>query len=535
MALILLFLACADSGDTAAPAAALVPLEGPALARRVSLDLRGVLPGVDELDQVEADSAALDVLVEDWLHDPRFEDRLVSLFTERFLTRLDRFESRYYDYLLEPTDDQAFVRSIGEEPLRLMAHVASTDAPWTDIVTVDYTMADEMLDAVWDLDYPADTSGWQQAWYEDGRPAAGILATNGLWWRYVTNTSNLSRSRAAAISSLLLCNDYLARQVSLSAATGSDSTEDAIRTQPACVGCHVSIDPLAASLFGFYTLIGYNPDEMQNYHPDRENLGEDLLGVSPSYFGTPIGGLADLGVAIAQDPRFVRCAAQNMAQALWRRPVEDADFATVESYRQDFIAGGLTMRALVRSILASDTYRAGGLGEGAEADDEARERTVRMLSADQLATVTEDLTGFRWTYTAYDLLGNDTVGFRVLAGGVDGETVASPQGEPGLTWALVVKRLAEGGASYAVDRELVGGAEDRRLFGEVTLDDRPGDAAFDAELTRLHRRLYGERPSADRLAAAAALWSAIEADSGPAEAWKGLVSGLLRDPELVAY
>ena len=35
--------------------AALVPLDAPRLARRLSLDLRGVLPSTEELDAVEAD------------------------------------------------------------------------------------------------------------------------------------------------------------------------------------------------------------------------------------------------------------------------------------------------------------------------------------------------------------------------------------------------------------------------------------------------------------------------------------------------
>ena len=35
------------------------------------------------------------------------------------------------------------LREVGEEPLRLMAHVAVNDLPWSDIVTADYTMADE--------------------------------------------------------------------------------------------------------------------------------------------------------------------------------------------------------------------------------------------------------------------------------------------------------------------------------------------------------------------------------------------------------
>ena len=38
--------------------------------------------------------------------------------------------------------------------------------------------------------------------------------TNGVWWRYYTTPNNFGRTRAAAISRLLLCEDYLLRPIS---------------------------------------------------------------------------------------------------------------------------------------------------------------------------------------------------------------------------------------------------------------------------------------------------------------------------------
>jgi hypothetical protein len=64
----------------------------------------------------------------------------------------------------------------------------------------------------------------------------------------------------------------------------------------------------------------------------------------------------------------------------------------------------------------------------------------------------------------------------------------------------------------------------------VQLDDRPGDAAFDAELRRLHRRLYARDPDPDERDEAAAHWEAAAAAAGPAAAWASLVSVWLRDP-----
>ncbi|MDP2312032.1 MAG: hypothetical protein Q8P41_03940 [Pseudomonadota bacterium] len=539
--MIFLLLACAGPDpvepDPPVHVDPLVPLEDALLLRRMSLDLRGTVPTLAELDQLEADPAVLPTLRDAFLEDERLEERLVTLFAERFQTRLDVFEVEYYDYDLDRDQEYAFESAVGEEPLRLMAHVAMTGAPWSDIVTADYTIANEMLGEIWPIEYPADTSGWVAATYTDGRPAAGILATNGLWWRYVTNTSNQNRSRAAAISRLLLCEDLLSRPVSFSGGASladAEGTATAIKTEPGCVACHASIEPLAASMFGFWVATGYNPLELQSYHAEREAMGEDVLGVTPGYFGQDIEGLVDLGGAIASDTRFWRCSAQTAAELLWRREPGLSDFDRVEALRKGFVAEGGTYKPLLRAVTDTPEYRAGGFNDAATDADRAREMTLRMLTAEQLGGAIADLTGFKWQYQGYDQLANDDLGYRVLSGGVDGYSVGRPQAEPGITWALVVKRLSQAAGAYAVSTELDQGLE-RRLFTTVTLTDRPGDAAFTTELEALHRRLYGKRPSAERIAAAEALWSSVEATDSASAAWAALVSVLLRDPEFVGY
>ena len=203
MILLLTLLAC-ETPEPVAPSVArdpgdtLVELDAPRLLRRISLDTRGVLPTLDELDAVEADPSRIDGYLDSYLdQDELFEARLVSLLSERWHTRLDTFEIQYYDYQLDTEQEFAFESAVGEEPLRLMARIAVLDRPWTDIVTADYTVANELLASVWPLDYPEGATGWQLSTYTDGRPAVGVLATNGLWWRYVTNVSNMNRSRAS--------------------------------------------------------------------------------------------------------------------------------------------------------------------------------------------------------------------------------------------------------------------------------------------------------------------------------------------------
>ncbi len=523
-----------DTAVEVEAAPVVVDLPAPRLLRRISLDLRGVLPTVDELDAVEADPAQVDAYAAAWLDDPRLEARLMHVLAERWHTRIDEYLVRYLEYpevADEPANELRWERSVGEEPLRLMAHIVVEDRPWTEVVTADYTVANGILAAIWDLDHPGGDA-WDEARYTDGRPAAGVLATNGLWFRYFSTTSNYNRGRVAAITRLLICEDYAARTITFTEADGlasGDDIEDALRGSPYCMGCHAAIDPIAATLFGFWPANEYQTDEIDTYHPEREALGPDLLGVSPAWYGDPVYGLNELGAHIAADPRFSRCAVQTFAEGLWRRALDPADDAEVERLRRSFEADDLRVKGLLAKLLATPTYRAGGLAAGASEADATRERPVRLLPPNVLSTMVADLTGYTMDVADRDALDDDTTGFRNLAGGVDGEAVTRPQDTPGLTRELVVQRLAEGAAARVVARELVEGGGGDLLAG-VTLQSVPPDAAFQDALAALHWRLYGRRATDDEVADLLALWQVVAAQSDAAGAWRAVLTALFRDP-----
>ncbi len=506
-------------------------LSAPRLLRRMSLDLRGVLPSAEELDAVEADPGQLSVLRDGWLSDPRLEERLVLLLSERWHTRIDEFLIFYLEYqdlAFDESNEYPFERSVGEEPLRLMAHVAVNDLPWTEIVTADYTMANSLLARIWPIEHPGGDD-WAVSHYTDGRPAAGVLSTNGLWWRYYSTVTNYNRARVAAITRLLICEDYAARSISFSesgALASGASLEDAIRESPYCMGCHSAIDPIAVTLFGFWPANEYNIHEVDYYHPEREAMGADLLGVEPEWYGDPVYGLNELGAHIAADPRFSRCAVQSMAELLWRRPSGLEDFDRVEVLRRSFEDGEQRMLPLIAAITDDAVYRAGAVTDGS-----AVEVTTRLMTPDLLSSAIADLTGFSWTWKGFDQMDNDTLGYRSLAGGVDGAYITAPQDSPGMTWALVVQRLAEA----ATGHDLQSGLGESRVLSGVSADTRPGDAAFDLALDRLHWRLYGVRADEAWRSDIGALWQAVESGEGATEAWRAVVVAMLRDPAFVGY
>lgn len=535
-----------SDGDTDATSAAPVDVNEAEVARiprmsdrrlltRLSLDLRGVRPTADELARVDADSAELDAILDEYLADPRFEDRVRQMYTEIYLTRADFFALQAADYGL--ADEPGFARAVGEEPIRLVARVAAEDRPWTDIVTADWTIANELTATAFDLDYSG--PGWDVAQYRDGRPAAGVLATNGLWWRYRSTASNANRKRANQASRILLCNDYLVRPIDFDRDVDlldEDAVNDAISNNPQCVNCHVSLDPFAAYFFGFWN---YNEDswlEASTYHPERERLWSDYLPDAPAYYGQPGSSMADLGRQIASDPRFAECAVEQVYEGLLRREVSLSDTNALTAHREAFIQGELRFKALVKSVVADPRYRAGDSDDPLV--DEAGAVPLKMVTTDQLASQVAGLTGFEWNYANYEMMANDLIGVRTLAGGADGVSVVRTATRPNATLLLVQERLAELGAVHAVERQLAG--EDTGLFPHVDLSETPetDEAAMVANIQHLHAVVFGRNAAADgpEVAANLELWRELYSIDGSAPAaWAGLLTALLRDPDFLLY
>lgn len=527
-----LLVSAAACGPAPEEAPVVPEMDAVSLLTRASLDLRGVRPDPTEIETVEADPTRIDGLIDDFLADPRFEARVRDLLAPIWRTRIDFYTRSGAMYGVD--DEPAFQASLGDEVLRLVGRVAAEDLPYTELVTGDWTMADENLARAWPVDYPDGANGWQKVYYMDGRPLAGVLSTNGLWWRYTSSETNYNRGRANAIARILLCSDSLTRPVEFDRV--DDVLDDAglleaTRSEPACVNCHASLDPLASHLYGFWY---YNQvDVSESYHPERERLWESLTGVPPGFYGEPGYTLRGLGQQIAGDDRFVSCAVETVYEQLLQRETTFEDVAALTAHREAFLTGGLTVRAVVRSVLADPRYRSGET-------DIAGYVPLKMASPELLATQVEDLTGFRWVYAGYDLLTTDTYGLRTLAGGVDGQQVHSPARGPTASLALVVERLAEAAAAHVAEQDAGKDREDRRIFRSIDFTETPetGHDAMVEQVRDLHLRLYGHRVDAagEEVQAALALWSELHAAERDAVgAWAGLLTFLMRDPDFVLY
>jgi hypothetical protein len=539
MVSLLLILACggpsdgptgtSDSADTPQH---LVDLPALQLLTRASMDLRGIRPSTVELETVEANPEAMDALIEGFLEDEHFGEQLRSHYANIYLTKLDYYYVGADDYGLN--DEPGFAAAVGEETLRILSRIAEEDLPYTEIVTGDWTMANELLGAAWPLTYPDGETGWKPVSYTDNRPTAGILSTNSLWWRYMSNISNSNRNRANAISRILLCNDYLTKPIEFDRSVNlldDDAVRNALRTNPGCVACHHTLDPLASYLWGFYYFDYDSASDTTSYHPEREFMWEETSGVAPGYFGQKGYILSDLGQQIAADPGLVECAVEQAYQIFLGRntTIEDTDRLT--AHREAFLESGLQLKALYRSVLADPNYRADPNQEGSGA-------AIKMVTTDQMASQIEDLTGFRFSYYGYDMMTTDSYGLRTLAGGVDGNLVTAPAVNPTATMLLVQERLAQTSAWYLTAEDA--DSDSPRLFTLIDFHETPSTskATMVAQIQALHFRLFGKRIAEDgpEVEANLELWSDLfNVDGTTTDAWAGLLSVLFRDPDFLTY
>lgn len=533
MALIVLFAACSPDVLEKATSEKAPQLSSSELLTRISLDLRGVRPSEEELSAAEADPSVVDGDIDAFLQDPRFGSRVRALFSDIYLTRQDAWDITAADYGI--ADEPSFAASVGEEPLRILSYVAENDLPYSEVVTGNWTMANEVLAEAYPVDYPAGETGWKQVHYTDGRPAVGVLSTNGFWWHYGSTLSNSNRGRANAVSKVFLCNDYLARPIEFSRDVNlldRDAVADAVRNNPGCNACHSSLDPFAGYLWGFYYLDSASRIDVTYYHPEREQLWQNTTTTAPGFYGQPGETLEDLGWEIAGDHRFAECVTEQVQKVLLQRDEVLDDTKVLSDEREVFIQNGLKLRPLFKAVLQDQAYRAAD-------DSDPRFVSRKMMGPELLASQIEGITGFRFTYDGYDMMSTDTYGLRILAGGVDGVFAIIPATDPTATMLLVQERLAQGAADFAVNRDLQT-PDEARLFTEVDFSETPanGRAPMAKQLQKLYRVVLGRTvgEESEEVESGLGLWQQLyDIDHDPAKAWAGLLSVLMRDPDFILY
>ncbi len=544
---------------TPAPPPEVARLSSDALTERVSMAVRGLRPTIAELDRA-SDPAGLEALVDVWLSTPEFGAMLRDLHADAWGLRIDGEEQWPPVGPLAKFSQADLATSLGEEPLKLVEDVVMSGRPYTDILLTNELMADEIVELANPITREAG-EGWTHATWADGRPAAGILVSTALWRRYTTNLSGKHRQRGLFVAQRLLCDDLRARDfpvVPLEGIIDEAGIDDAVSTDPNCVSCHATLDPLSAFFWAFNDNLrgsdvsaAYDNGCVRNtadhcypvHHYQPQDEGDWALYdlPAPGYYGQQAETLADLAVRIAADPRFPQCTARRFEAWFTDTPWNLVSDARADALTAVFTSSGLDARELVKAIVLSDEFASAAPeeGEGVPLLDVRPEAYARAL---------EGLTGLTWSanpdhadcsaqgkcWGDSELMLGVRYGYRVLGGASDGVIIPA-------TIGASPTRVAAYGALAA---ELAGGVVDADFAGTGTphLLDRVGpttdnEAEVRMQLAALHLRILGERVATDSdvVDETWTLWHGEASRSNPVTAWKVTIYALFTDPQMWLY
>jgi len=564
---------------------------------RASMAVRGQRPSLDEIAQMEADPAALDGLVDGWMTSDAFAETIKDLHAELYLIRADtNFQLPVAGIVEQAGYSQGDLhRSTVEAPLELVKEIVLEDRPYTEILTTDYTVADDVVATIYGLTYDDDAGGWQHTQWSDGRPQSGLLSDSEMWRRHVSNAANYHRGRANFVSRTFLCEDIASRDVFVEGGVDiskPDAVAEAVSTNPGCIGCHNALDPLAAFWWGYKEQLhrgailtayasgcewdwtnGPPPRDPPSYRIEHwcyplkfydvsdQDLWYDKGLKAPAYYGVPADDMTDLGWLVTEDPRFATCTARTFAGYLTQTDRMELPVDYVNEMREVFVESGYSAKALVKAIVLSEPFQTRRVLPASDIYDRAMDAPelagfvpgLQTLRPEQASRTFADLTGFTWLanqdavdcenigsnscWNNIDLVYTDLFGFRSMMGGIDGYTVTHPIHSPTPTHEIVLGKLAREAAGFVLQNEFDKPAAERRLLTLVeptTVDE----VSVRNQIAALHLRILSERlaPDSEEIGETYALWSGMyAATSDTAKAWEITISALLQDPRMVFY
>jgi hypothetical protein len=565
-----------------------VALLGPeAQLIRAAMALKGTRPTVAEMDRVANDPAALAAVVDGYLDTAEFGETVRDMHNATLQMR--RLLGMFFPLRNELANIQPNANdlrsALTEEPLRLAEYIIREGRDYREIVTADYTLANDLTKHVWGEDVReiggqmvpavvgavglqcgdamAKYDGWRQCRYlENGRTGGGVLNTNAFFLRHTSNGGNYNRGRANKLTSAFVCFDFLDKPIDFTVSTDADLADpDAVLTavkNAPCNGCHDDLDPLARFLFQYrdmYTQVRLSAEGVPfwMYNPSPGHLRRAQGVPDAAYFGAPFDADReatpnDLGTFLANDPRFVSCTIKNFYGFL-----SQSDARTVETlpeysaWQAAFVDGGYDARALIKAIVLSDTFNASHATGEEGADDVVGMKMVRPRQAERLF---EDLTGFVWrydpnvalqsaegdlgSYRDVALLRDSVIGFEVLAGGIDSNKVPRPSFSPNAVTSSVWWNLASEAASFTVQQDLGGDAPRLLTLVEANTNDEP---TIRTQLVALHLRLYGERvaPDSEEVDATYQLFRSAADRADVLNAWRITLTAMLQDARVLFF
>jgi hypothetical protein len=532
---------CVSDKDIEAYFEGIVDADPVETARKAVFLLGSRFPTPEEVAAVEAGGLdALDQVMDAVMQEDAFYTRIKEIYNDRLHTdaflpgfdALDALDTTAVEdggYLAfpglaafgddgagNPADPDAANSAndaIAREPLNIIENVLRKGAPFTEILTGDYTMVNPASALAYGIGDAQFTTGDPEELVEynfENWPQAGILSTSVYTTKYPDTPTNRNRARSRFAFEFFLGEDVqrlAARPIDLSSVQATNPT----LFDAACTACHYNIDPVAGAFQN------YPPVDGAGYRPLAE--GEAWYGdmVPPGYKDEeitnddePLPWLAD---RITNDPGFALSVVYTVHKGLTGddpliQPLDSSDpnyLALVRAFdAQDYTFKDLAarfensnydFRVLLKGYVKTHWFRA--IDMDRDLDEERWTELLPMGSSRVLPPEALDrkiiaTVGFEWMRNGTSAL-NDVENYKFFYGGIDSVNVTTRLDEMNGVMANISTRMANEIGCQATAFDLSRPTAERLLFPYVEpADGLENEAAIRDNIKYLHQHVLGE-------------------------------------------
>lgn len=523
----------------------LVLLDNERTLRKAAIVLAGRLPTEAEIAQASSDEG-LRAAVRGLMQGEGFADFIYRTANEWFLTAGVRVNGNYYKefgvFTEKPASEilRQLYDGLPREPLELVRFIVENDRPYTEVVTADYTLANDGMAKVYGAVDAGIVGTAAEGWRpvripraskdhpEIPYPHAGVLSTYSWLYRFPTTDTNRNRHRVSMMYRQFLGFDIEA----LGKRPGNNSDLGdflvPVMENPACVSCHKFMDPAAGAFMDFgpdntfrrYGDHALSRDYVLGREYPKNHQGEDWYVEGdkwyrdmfpPGFEGTAMpGGYTGLTAAavanggtsalswmtreLVTDSRFAEGAVAFWFRGVFGRkplakPLDPSDPGYAEAMRAyefqhgllqelavKFRKNGYIVRDLLVDMVMSPLFRADSVATSLSQEENNRLAGIGM---ERLLTP-EELNALTQASMDRELFRYTTRGPGLLYGGFDGGSVALTRNQDMTPTMAVIADTTVSGmmcTKRLVREEFRHSPQQRQLLIYVEPDDLPSDAA----------------------------------------------------------
>jgi len=331
-------------------------LTGPELASRMAFFLTGGPPDDALLDAAEAGELGSDQGRRRWAWRLVLGDRakaaLRGFWSEHL--GLDGLQTLAKDPATYPEYSPALAAAMREETLAFADEVVwAQDLDARELLRARFTVGSSAIADLYGVEPPA--GGFGRIALPAGGMRGGLLGQASFLSLRAHQAQTSPTRRGLFVRERLLCEpvDQPPGQVSMVLPTpeGAVTMRQRLavhREDPICAGCHGLMDDIGLGLESF--------DGIGRFRTLDQGVEIDPASLLD---GAPFAGAAELGEALAADPRAMRCLQRNLFRAAVGHVETGGEALAMFRLEQAFAASGYRLRALLVEIAASEAFRAG--------------------------------------------------------------------------------------------------------------------------------------------------------------------------------